>query len=127
VPRHRNIPFKTLVFENYSRSEAALIAYGTNQNGHHEILGFGVFDNESKPTWNAFLQILKDRGLKDLLMITVDAHEGIQNAISKVFPDVPWQRNNKTPGNLRHSTLSGAVKRAWGSQGMQGIPGATDT
>ncbi len=26
VPRHRNEPFKTLVFENYSRSESALIA-----------------------------------------------------------------------------------------------------
>lgn len=25
VPRHRNVPFKTLVFENYCRSEAALI------------------------------------------------------------------------------------------------------
>jgi len=25
VPRHRNVPFKTLVFENYKRSEAALI------------------------------------------------------------------------------------------------------
>ncbi len=26
VPRHRNQPFKTLLFENYKRSEAALIA-----------------------------------------------------------------------------------------------------
>lgn len=173
VPRHRNIPFKTLVFENYSRSEAALIAsmaemvvsgvatrkvsnimetlcgtafskssvsevckdldekvkefrerpltgsypfltvdatyfkvrvnhrivsrafmiaYGTNQEGHREILGFGVYDNESKSTWNAFLQSLKARGLNGLLMITSDAHEGIQDAVSKVFPDVPWQR-----------------------------------
>ena len=25
VPRHREVPFKTLVFENYSRSEGALI------------------------------------------------------------------------------------------------------
>ncbi len=25
VPRHRNVPFKTLVFENYNRSEAALV------------------------------------------------------------------------------------------------------
>lgn len=25
VPRHRNVPFKTMVFENYSRSEAALV------------------------------------------------------------------------------------------------------
>lgn len=173
VPRHRNVPFKTLVFENYSRSEAALIAsmaemvvngvatrkvskimetlcgttfskssvsevckdldekvrefrerpltgsypfltvdatyfkvrvnhritarafmiaYGTNQEGHRDILGFGVYDNESKSTWNDFFQSLKDRGLKDLLMITSDAHEGIRDAIRKVFPDVPWQR-----------------------------------
>lgn len=26
VPRHRNIPFKTMLFENYARSEAALVA-----------------------------------------------------------------------------------------------------
>lgn len=26
VPRHRNHPFKTMIFENYSRSEAALIS-----------------------------------------------------------------------------------------------------
>ena len=26
VPRHRNQPFKTMIFENYSRSEAALIS-----------------------------------------------------------------------------------------------------
>ena len=26
VPRHRNQPFKTMIFDNYSRSEAALIA-----------------------------------------------------------------------------------------------------
>ena len=25
VPRHRNVPFKTMIFENYCRSEAALI------------------------------------------------------------------------------------------------------
>ena len=36
-----------------------MIAYGTNQNGHREILGFGVYDNKSKPTWNTFLQSLK--------------------------------------------------------------------
>ena len=26
VPRHRNVPFRTMIFDNYSRSEAALIA-----------------------------------------------------------------------------------------------------
>ena len=35
---------------------------------------------------------LKNRGLTGVRMITSDAHEGIQYAISPVFPDVPWQR-----------------------------------
>ena len=26
VPRHRNVPFRTLIFDNYSRSEAALVS-----------------------------------------------------------------------------------------------------
>lgn len=173
VPRHRNQPFKTMIFENYSRSEAALIAsmtemvingvstrkvskvvetlcgtsfskstvsdlckdlsaavkefrnrpltenypfmtvdatyfkvrenhrivskafmiaLATNDQGHREIIGFGVYHNESKDTWNNFLSGLKKRGLKGLLMITSDAHEGIRDAMNKVFPNVPWQR-----------------------------------
>ena len=173
VPRHRNVPFKTLVFDNYSRSEAALIAsmaemvvngvstrkvsrvmetlcgtsfsrstvsevckdldkavaefrtrslegeypfltvdatyfkvrensriiskafmiaYGTNAQGYREILGFGVYANESAATWTDFLMGLKKRGLTGVLMITSDAHEGILAAIGKVFPTVPWQR-----------------------------------
>lgn len=173
VPRHRNVPFKTLIFDNYSRSEAALvtamaemvvngvstrkvnrvieslcgtsvskssvseicknldkevesfrnrplegrypfltvdatyfkvrennrviskalmIAYGTNKQGHREILGFAAYRNESKDTWQDFLKSLKKRGLKGVIMITSDGHEGIIHAISEVFPTVPWQR-----------------------------------
>jgi len=173
VPRHRNQPFKTMIFDNYKRSEAALIAsmaemvvngvstrkvskvmeelcgtsyskstvselcreldakveefrnrpltkdypfltidatyfkvrenhriisrafmiaYGTDDRGRREILGCGVYTGETKENWNDFLKGLKVRGLKGLLMITSDAHEGIRDAISRVFPNVPWQR-----------------------------------
>ena len=155
VPRHRNQPFKTMIFENYSRSEAALIscmvemvlngvstrkvskvvetlcgtsyskstvselckeldqkvkefrtrpitgeypfltidatyfkarenhriiskafmiAYATDDQGHREILGFGVYANESKETWKSFIRDLKARGLR------------------KEFPQAAWQR-----------------------------------
>ena len=73
-------------------SKAFMIAYGTNAEGHREILGFGVYANESSATWTDFLLGLKKRGLTGLLMITSDAHDGILNAIGKVFPTVPWQR-----------------------------------
>ena len=73
-------------------SKALMIAYATNSEGHREIIGFGVYRNESKDTWNAFLKGLKTRGLTGVRMITSDAHEGIIDAIAKQFPDVPWQR-----------------------------------
>ena len=173
VPRHRNVPFKTLLFDNYSRSESALIlcmvqmvvegvstrkvsraveaicgtsfskstvselckdldqsvsdfqnrpllgeypfvtvdatyfkvredrrtiskafmiAQGTNTQGIREVIGFGIYPNESSATWTDFLTRLRKRGLTGVLMITSDCHEGILNAIEKVFPSVPWQR-----------------------------------
>ena len=73
-------------------SKAFMIAYATNTDGRREIIGFGIYKNESKDTWNEFLKSLKARGLKGVRMITSDAHEGIINAISKQFPGVPWQR-----------------------------------
>lgn len=73
-------------------SRAFMIAYATNSDGQRDILGFGIYANESKQTWNDFLNSLKERGLHGLKMITSDAHEGIQNAISKVFPEAAWQR-----------------------------------
>lgn len=73
-------------------TKAFMIAYATNNQGHREIVGFEVYDKESKETWNDFLKGLKTRGLAGVRMITSDAHEGIINAINKQFPDVPWQR-----------------------------------
>lgn len=73
-------------------SKAFLIAYGTNAQGHREIFGFGVYSNESAAIWTDFLMGLKKRGLTDVLMITLDAHEGILAEIGKIFPTVPWQR-----------------------------------
>lgn len=173
VPRHRNQPFKTMIFDTYSRSEAALvaamtemvvngvstrkvskvvetlcgtsfskstvsdlcmdldknvdvfknrpiqnnypfiivdatyfkarenhrvvskammIAMGINEKGNKEIIGFDIYDKESKGTWFQFLSTLKTRGLNSVDMFISDAHEGIIHAISKIFPEVPWQR-----------------------------------
>ena len=73
-------------------AKAFMIAYATNTDGHREIIGFGIYKNESKDTWNEFLKSLKARGLKGVRMITSDAHEVIINVIGKQFPCVPWQR-----------------------------------
>lgn len=98
-PLESDYPFLTIdatyfkVREN-SRviSKALMIAYAVSDDGIKEIIGFGVYKNESKETWNDFLKSLKNRGLKGVRIIISDAHEGIIYAISKQFPEVAWQR-----------------------------------
>jgi transposase-like protein len=73
-------------------SKAFMIAYAVNSEGRREIIGFDAYPNESSETWTSFLNSLAGRGLKDVRMFISDAHEGIKHAISRVFPDTPWQR-----------------------------------
>ena len=73
-------------------SKAFMVAYATSSEGLRDIIGFGVYPNESTETWTRFLQSLKDRGLSNVLMFISDSHEGIKNAIAHIFPDTPWQR-----------------------------------
>lgn len=42
---------------------------------------------ESNASWKGFFHDLKARGLHSVFLITSDAHEGIQHAISEVLPD----------------------------------------
>lgn len=98
-PLENNYPFIYLdatyfkVRENHRIiSKAFMIAMGINERGHTEIIGFDTYQNESNDTWIDFLKKLKSRGLSGVKMYIADSHEGISNAASRVFPDVPWQK-----------------------------------
>ena len=81
------------VRENHSIvSKALMVAMGITAEGRREIIGFDVYENESESTWKQFLSSLKERGLKDIDMITSDAHAGLIAALKEIYPDVPWQR-----------------------------------
>lgn len=73
-------------------SKAMMVAIGTRYDGHREILGFGIYKNESKETWNEFLKSLKNRGLNEVKMFISDAHDGILHGICEHYPESPWQR-----------------------------------
>ena len=73
-------------------SSAVLVAYGVNAQGYREILGVDVALREDGPTWQGFLEGLTARGLSGVRLVISDAHKGLQEAIPKVFPGVPWQR-----------------------------------
>ena len=73
-------------------SQAVLIVSGYNEEGRREVLDWRVADSESEETWSEAFRDLKARGLKDVEMITSDAHEGIRRAVERHFQGVAWQR-----------------------------------
>jgi len=69
-----------------------LVAIGVNEHGQREIIGFQIANSESENSWGEFFSSLKERGLKDVRLVTSDDHKGLVNAVRKHFQGASWQR-----------------------------------
>ena len=74
------------------RKLAAYVILGINTEGKKEVLSITVGDNESSKYWLSVLNELKNRGVKDILIICADGLSGIKEAISAAFPKTEYQR-----------------------------------
>lgn len=74
------------------RPISALMAIGISQTGHREILGIRLGDSENEASWKEMFSWLKQRGLRDVVLIVSDAHQGLRNAADRHFQGVIWQR-----------------------------------
>jgi putative transposase len=78
--------------DNRVQSKGLLIAVGVNEEGYREIIGFSVANTESESSWGEFFSSLKERGLKDVHLITSDDHKGLVKAARRHFQGSTWQR-----------------------------------
>jgi transposase-like protein len=60
--------------------------------GHKEVLGIHIGENESAKYWLGVLNELKNRGVKDILVICADGLTGMKEAVSAAFPQTELQR-----------------------------------
>jgi transposase-like protein len=74
------------------QSRGLLIAIGINEEVHREVVGFQLANSESENSWGEFFGSLKERGLKDVRVVTSDDHKGLVNAVRKHFQGASWQR-----------------------------------
>lgn len=73
-------------------SKAAYTAIGVNLDGIKEVLGIWVGEAESAKFWLSVLNELKNRGIKDILIISVDGLKGFTEAIASAFPETEVQK-----------------------------------
>ncbi len=74
------------------RKLAAYVILGINTEGKKEVLTINVGDNESSKYWLSVLNELKNRGVKDILILCADGLTGIKEAIAAAFPKTEYQR-----------------------------------
>ena len=74
------------------RKLAAYVILGINKDGIKEVLSITVGENESSKYWLSVLNELKNRGVKDILIICADGLAGIKEAIAAAFPKTEYQR-----------------------------------
>lgn len=74
------------------RRQAFITAIGVGDDGRRHFLGFTCANAESYASWRGFLEDLEDRGVRDVRLVTSDAHDGLRRAIEEVYPEAAWQR-----------------------------------
>lgn len=71
---------------------AAYVILGITTAGKKEVLSIHVGTNESAKYWLSVLNELKNRGVKDILIICADGLTGIKEAITAAYPNTEYQR-----------------------------------
>ena len=72
--------------------KAVYLAIGIDKEGRKEVLGFWIGENESSKYWLNVLNEFKNRGVQDILIMSVDNLKGFSEAISSVFPKTEIQK-----------------------------------
>ena len=74
------------------RKLAAYVIPGINPDGRKEVLTIEVGENESSKYWLSVRNGLKNRGVKDILILCADGLSGIKEAIAAAYPKTEYQR-----------------------------------
>tara|TARA_B110000967_G_scaffold36750_1_gene36007 strand:- start:13 stop:1221 length:1209 start_codon:yes stop_codon:yes gene_type:complete len=72
-------------------NKAIYLALGVNLEGHKELLGLWISENEGAKFWLNVLTEMQNRGVKDILIACVDGLKGFPDAINTAFPKTQIQ------------------------------------
>ena len=78
--------------DNRIKKLAAYVILGYSKDGMKEILSLEIGENESSKYWLGVLNNLKNRGIKDIMVLCADGLSGIKEAINTAFPETEYQR-----------------------------------
>jgi transposase-like protein len=78
--------------EGLIQNKAAYMAIGVDLDGGKDVLGMWIGESESSKFWLAVLNELKNRGVQDILIVSVDNLKGFSEAIQACYPKTEIQK-----------------------------------
>jgi len=72
--------------------KAVYVSIGITLEGQKDVLGLWIGENESAKFWLSVLNSIKNRGVNDILIVSVDGLAGFDNAIEAVYPKAEIQQ-----------------------------------
>jgi len=78
--------------DNAIVKKAVYVAIGIKMNGNKEVLGMWVGGNESAKYWLGVMNEIRNRGVEDIMIVSVDGLTGFVEAIGAVYPKAEIQR-----------------------------------
>ncbi len=84
--------YVTIQKEYETKNYAVYTILGYDTDGHKDILGLWLNESESKHTWMQIFDELKNRGVEDVLFISMDGVSGLEEGAKAIFKDVVVQR-----------------------------------
>jgi len=72
--------------------KAAYMSIGIDLDGKKDVLGIWIGENESAKFWLSVLNELKNRGVQDILIVSVDNLTGFSEAITACYPEAEIQK-----------------------------------
>jgi transposase-like protein len=78
--------------EKTVQKSAVYVVMGIDTNGMKDVLSIEIGETESAKFWFSVLTNLKNRGVKDILVLCADGLAGIKEAIETSFPMTDYQR-----------------------------------
>lgn len=70
---------------------AAYVVLGISKTGIKEVLGIYIGESESSKFWLSVLNDIKNRGVKDILVLSSDGLTGIQESVKAAYPKTEHQ------------------------------------
>jgi putative transposase len=79
-------------YEGLIQNKAAYMVIGVDLDGNKDVLGIWIGESESSKFWLSVLNELKNRGVRDILIASVDNLAGFSEAIGACYPDTEIQK-----------------------------------